>query len=204
VTDTVTVTAPPGVEGDLPDNNTASDTDPVIPEADIAVRKTVDNATPIVGQTVTFTVTVLNNGPDAATGVKLSDGVPAGLTLISATLSQGSYSPTTGDWSIGALPVGGQVTLTLVVQVAQAGLITNEATKIGGDQLDPDTSNDSSAASLTNQPVADIQVNTAGSSSRTSCPLGWPSSVQHPCRARTRQPRGCGPLGLSPSTRRRR
>jgi uncharacterized repeat protein (TIGR01451 family) len=158
VTDTVTVTAPPGVTEDSLVNNTASDTDTVLPAADIAVRKTVDNATPVVGQTVTFTVTATNNGPNPATGVKLSDGVPAGLALVSATPSQGTYASDTGVWDIGALAMGAQTTLTLVVQVQQAGLILNVAEKIAGDQFDPKTSNDRSGVGITNEPVADIQI----------------------------------------------
>ena len=38
-------------------------------QADLAVTKTVSNPTPNVGDTITFTVTLTNTGPDAATGV---------------------------------------------------------------------------------------------------------------------------------------
>ena len=41
--------------------------------ADIAVTKTVNNATPSVGQDVTFTITVTNNGSVNATGVQVTD-----------------------------------------------------------------------------------------------------------------------------------
>ncbi|NBP89272.1 MAG: DUF11 domain-containing protein, partial [Planctomycetia bacterium] len=50
--------------------------------ADLEVIKTVDNPTPNVGDTITFTVTVTNNGPDTATGVEITDTFPtAGLDL---------------------------------------------------------------------------------------------------------------------------
>ena len=91
----------------------------VVAEADIAVHKAVDNATPLVGQTVTFTVTATNNGPHPATGVQLSDGVPLGLTLVlphPVPPSQGTYTPDTGVWDLGALAVGAQATLTLVAR----------------------------------------------------------------------------------------
>ena len=78
--------------------------------------------------------------------------MPAGLTLVSATPSQGTYTPTTGVWDIGALAVEAQATLTLVVQVEQAGLIRNVATKTAGDQVDPNTSNNSSGVDLTTRP----------------------------------------------------
>ena len=52
--------------------------------ADLAVTKTVSDATPNVGDQITFTVTLTNSGPDAATGVQVTDLLPAGLTFVSA------------------------------------------------------------------------------------------------------------------------
>ena len=60
--------------------------------ADIGMLKTVDNASPNVGDTVTFTVIAHNSGPSAATGVVVTDSLPAGLALVSATPSQGTYA----------------------------------------------------------------------------------------------------------------
>ena len=51
------------------------------PAADLSVTKTVSNATPNVGDQITFTVTLSNQGPDAATGVQVTDLLPAGLTF---------------------------------------------------------------------------------------------------------------------------
>ena len=41
--------------------------------ADLAVSKSVDDSSPLEGGTVTFTVSVTNNGPDLATGVVVTD-----------------------------------------------------------------------------------------------------------------------------------
>src|SRR5262249_44811373 len=66
------------------------------PTADLALTKTVDRTTALVGQTVVFTVTAINRGPSPATGVVINDMLPAGLTLVSATPSTGAYNSTTG------------------------------------------------------------------------------------------------------------
>src|SRR5262249_10302174 len=60
--------------------------------ADLVLKKTVDNPTPIFGTSVTFTLTVTNTGPGEATGVMLADTLPDGLNFVSATPSQGTLT----------------------------------------------------------------------------------------------------------------
>ena len=58
---------------------------------------------------------VTNNGPNSATGVTVADPVPAGMTFVSATSSQGTC---TGgalvSCPLGTMNVGSSVTITLV------------------------------------------------------------------------------------------
>ena len=56
-------------------------------DADLGVSKVVDNATPNEGDTIQYTVTINNNGPDDATTVSVTDLLPAGVTHISNTPS---------------------------------------------------------------------------------------------------------------------
>ncbi|MGH8174198.1 MAG: beta strand repeat-containing protein, partial [Rhodanobacteraceae bacterium] len=130
----------------------------VSPSADIALAKTVDNATPNVGENVVFTVTVTNNGPSNASGVAVTDALPSGLVFVSAATSQGSYVSATGLWSVGTLANGASATLDITATVLMPGALTNIATRTGGNQFDPDPSNNSASASLNAQPTADLQV----------------------------------------------
>src|SRR6202521_5453645 len=86
-------------------NDTASDPTNIVSSADIAVTKTVDNATPNQGANVVFTITATNNGPSNATGVHVTDLLLPGLTFVSA--SSGAYTQGTGVWIVGNLANGG-------------------------------------------------------------------------------------------------
>ncbi len=144
----------------------------VVGAADIALAKSVDNALPNVGDSVTFTVTASNNGPSDATGVLVSDGLPAGLAFVSATASQGNYVSGSGLWSIGALANGASATLQISASVQATGSIVNTATRAGGDQLDLDGSNNSASAGINAQPSADLQLLKTASSATPN--LGAP------------------------------
>src|SRR5438093_490948 len=60
-----------------------------VQSADLALTMAVNNATPNIGDALTYTVTLHNNGPDAASAIAVSDLLPAGLTFSSSTPSQG-------------------------------------------------------------------------------------------------------------------
>jgi uncharacterized repeat protein (TIGR01451 family) len=137
-----------------PANNTASAT-VAPPQADLALAKTVTNATPNVGDTITFTVTLTNAGPDAATNVKVGDALPAGLTLVSATPSQGTYAG--GVWAVGTVSPGAPLTLTLTATVVSSSAETNTATISHSDQFDPDLTNNTASATVTPQ-QADLRI----------------------------------------------
>src|SRR5262249_3205860 len=114
-TNTATITA---VDQFDPEPNNNSDTASTTPQqADLPVVKSVSDPTPNVGDTVTFTITLTNLGPDTATNVQLSDLLPAGLTLVSATESQGVYDSTAGLWTVGEVDGNATATLTLTALV---------------------------------------------------------------------------------------
>jgi uncharacterized repeat protein (TIGR01451 family) len=121
-----------------------------IPNIDLGVTKIVDDATPIQGQTITFTITASNNSAPSATGVTVNDPLPGGLSFLSASPSTGTYNSGTGVWTIGALNNLSSATLTIqaTVTAAAATPITNTAT-ISGAQPDPNGANNSADANLT-------------------------------------------------------
>ncbi|MED5019582.1 S-layer homology domain-containing protein [Paenibacillus chibensis] len=145
-------------------NNTASVT--VTPQqADLSVANTVSNATSNVGDTITFTVTVSNNGPASATSVVVTDLLPAGLTFVSATPSQGSYTSATGAWTVGTVAKNLTATLSLQAKVVSPNAQTNTATISHADQYDPNTVNNTSSATATPLPTYTVTFDSQGGSS---------------------------------------
>ena len=111
----VSTSNPPNQFDPDPTNNKGSAT-VVTREADLLVNKGVDNATPNVGDIITFTIDVTNNGPDVANNVEITDQLPAaGLGFISSTETQGSYDSGTGIWTVGTINVGALNTQTLTI-----------------------------------------------------------------------------------------
>ncbi len=136
---------------DNPANNTASDPT-VIESADLAVVKTVEPATVTsAGQQATYTVVVTNNGPSAATGVELTEVIPAGLSYSSFLASQGVFSTATGEWVVGSMPAGSSATLAIVTTVDSitcGATIENTASRTASSPFDYEGVNDSASASL--------------------------------------------------------
>ena len=80
------------------------------------------------GSNLTYTITVRNTGELPATGVTLTDTLPAGATLVSANSTAGTCSGTTTiTCGFGTLTPGVRVTVTIVI-TPPAGTITNTAT----------------------------------------------------------------------------
>ncbi|MEX0277796.1 MAG: hypothetical protein AB3N19_09785 [Ruegeria sp.] len=139
------------------------DSNPVGPEQDTETvfRTAVDlvtvkslasaNPTPGEGATVTFRIDVTNNGPEPATGVELTDLLPAGLTYAGDT-GGGLYNSGTGVWTVGAIAVGVTVSLEIsaTVDAGTAGqTIINTVAVTGLDQNDTNPAGDDLTESIT-------------------------------------------------------
>ena len=145
-----------------PGNDSGAATINAAAAADVALQKTVDRPQPSVGETVTFTVTATNRGPSSATGVFVEDTLPPGLTLVTATPSQGTtYDAGTGAWTIGNLALSASATLTLVASVNTTGVLVNEARKTAQNEVDPNPLNDVAEAQINAIATADIGIGKA-------------------------------------------
>jgi uncharacterized repeat protein (TIGR01451 family)/MYXO-CTERM domain-containing protein len=127
--------------------------------ADIRITKSVSDATPAVGNNVTFTVAARNLGPNNAIGVQVRDKLPAGVSFVSATPSQGTYSSGTGIWNIGNLATGVTVTLQITVTVNTTNRVTNTAALFAGTPLDFDPGNNSASARVTGSTIPGLPNN---------------------------------------------
>jgi uncharacterized repeat protein (TIGR01451 family) len=86
-----------------PSNDESTFITPVQAQSDLSILKTVNNSTPYVGDDITFTITVTNNGPSEATNVQVVDLLPNGYAYVSHTVSVGSYNIGTGLWEVGTV-----------------------------------------------------------------------------------------------------
>ena len=153
-----------------PNNPKESTTETHLKTADVGVTKNASNLTPNYKDMVKFIIKVTNYGPDEATGVKVTDLLPAGLQFINATASQGSYNPVTGVWDVGSLsvPLDGlnSATLTIWTQVVKTGSIINNVTKTAQNEYDPNPDNNQDSKTLEVPPAADLKVTKTVNNSR--------------------------------------
>lgn len=114
----------------------------LIQEADLRLSKSVDIGTPNVGDMVTFTIMVTNDGPNDATGISVEDIVPNGYTSISNISNVGILTGNTITWSNFSLAVGSSVSFTYnaIIAAYTAGVTyVNTAQITLSDQTDTDS-----------------------------------------------------------------
>src|SRR5690554_1225357 len=121
-------------------------------ETDLSIEKTVSNPTPLFGEVVTFNLKATNKDIqqlDSVFQVRAIDLLPSGYTFISAIPSQGSYSPTTGLWDIGAMAIGGEEELVIQARVNPSGDYRNLVSIQANDAVDIDQTDNFDEASVT-------------------------------------------------------
>ena len=123
------------------------------PASDLSVVKEVSSSVVNYTDVVTWTITVTNNGPDSATGVKIYDTLPEGFVYMNSTKP---YS--NGVIDIGNLAVGQSVSVSIQTKVNITGNFVNVA-KVKGNEFDQNLKNNEFNASIFVKPAADLIVN---------------------------------------------
>jgi uncharacterized repeat protein (TIGR01451 family) len=164
---TVTVVVKPTVAGALSNTATvANDGSPAAPidfdltnnsatfvvdarDSDLSITKSATPEPVGVGQPLTYTIVVTNNGPGIASGVKVSDPLPTAVTSTSVTISSGTCTGSgTITCTIGVMNPTDVVTLTIQATPVSPGSATNTAT-VTSDSLDPNLANNSATVTTT-------------------------------------------------------
>ena len=162
LSNTATVSPPSGVTDPTGGNNTATDTDVLTPQADLAIAKSDGTTSAVPGTTTTYTITVTNNGPSTVTGATVSDVLPAGTTFVSATGGATYDSDTnTVHFTTGTLATGGTTSflLTLAINGTATGMLSNTATVSPPSGVtDPASGNNSATDTDTLTPRADLSI----------------------------------------------
>ena len=130
-------------------------------EIDLELTKKVngeDYANVYVGDEVSYDITVINNGPDDATGVQVRDQIVSGLAFYQDQDNFIDYNLSSGVWDVGDLVSGQSKTLTVRALVIGAGEIVNTAEVINADQDDVDSTPDNGNPSEDDQDSATVQV----------------------------------------------
>jgi uncharacterized repeat protein (TIGR01451 family) len=123
-------------------------------QADISLTNVASPGSVAAGANVTYTITVTNNGPAAATSITVTDELPAGVTFASCAATSGGVCRGSGNSqtvTFGALAPGASAMATLVAavncSVANGAAISNTAA-VSATTRDPNSGNNSASATI--------------------------------------------------------
>jgi uncharacterized repeat protein (TIGR01451 family) len=135
VTNTATIVPPPDRQDLDPTDATDSASTDVAPFADLAITKTLVAPSPplIYGDTASYHIHVTNTGPGPASGVVVTDQIPAAIDPTSVTATGCTRAGTTLTCPVGDLAVGESADFTVTgtvsgsVSACTSGLVTQTA-----------------------------------------------------------------------------
>jgi uncharacterized repeat protein (TIGR01451 family) len=118
------------------------------------------------GDNLTYTASVLNEGPQDATGVKFTDTLPTGVNFVSATSTIGNCVQSHGEVScdFGALSDAADAQVTIVVASTVAGTITNSM-NVTANEPDLASANNAAMQSSIVFPIYTLTVTKSGDGS---------------------------------------
>ena len=120
--------------------------------ADMSVSKTAAPSPTVPdGDTLTYTLIVTNiSGGASATNVTVTDPLPAAVTYLSSSATQGTCSQAGGTVTclLGTMNSGATATVTIITLAGAPGMASNTAS-VSADQTDPNPANNSSSQTET-------------------------------------------------------
>lgn len=115
-------------------------------EANLYLAMSASAQSATVGDNVTYNIGVSNLGPGAAPGVKITDSLPAGTQLVSASAS--CTGAATIVCEAGTLDHAASASFQIVARLTAAGTVSNTASA-SSDAYDPYSANNSATATVT-------------------------------------------------------
>ena len=137
-----------------PNNNNPAEDDqsaaPLTPTpvADIAVTKTGPGQV-AGGATLSYTVTVVNNGPSSANNIVVTDTLPSALTGVTAS-GGGVVTSSTVSWTLPTLAINTPVSFTVTGTAPSAGTLVN---LVSGSSSTLDTTPNNNDSNPANDPL---------------------------------------------------
>ncbi|RXG16496.1 Ig-like domain-containing protein [Leeuwenhoekiella aestuarii] len=116
--------------------------------SDLTISKTVNILTPVIGETIVYSIEVTNNGQTDITSIMVGEALPSGLQFESFTAPIGDYNPLTGEWSIPQLAANTSTILTITATVLETGNYRNVATILNSNPVDSNPDNNSSEVEI--------------------------------------------------------
>ncbi|MGF1473315.1 MAG: choice-of-anchor Q domain-containing protein, partial [Rubrobacteraceae bacterium] len=126
---------------------------PPASKVNLSLTKKASKGRPTVGQKLTYTLRVKNNGPDRATGVKVVDTLPKGVKVLSTSKGCKKLTARKVRCNISRLGDGRSVAKKIVVKVNRAGKLVNKA-RASSSVRDPNPKNNSARAVVRAKPKA--------------------------------------------------
>ena len=109
------------------ENNMASKAVAIGDAADLSIEKTASTNAVIVGDELTYSITVTNNGPHAAENLLVSDILPADVTFLSADPDPSGNTGQTYCWNLASLNAGESFAIEINVSADAMGTMVNTA-----------------------------------------------------------------------------
>ena len=148
------------VDANLANNTSSPVLTSVTPVADVGLGKT-GPANVLANSNLVYTISVTNFGPSSASGVVVTDALPANVTFVSAT-GGGLNNSGVVNWTLGTLTNGQTSNVTVTVTAPASGSLTNIAT-VNTPTGDPNLTNNITPPVITTvTPVADVAIGKTG------------------------------------------